>query len=66
MRYFELTLVDTSKDLIATAALLHCSLCGDCISGMGGPGYGAICLECGTRILESPGLAELSPSPSAE
>jgi hypothetical protein len=36
---------------IASAALWHCSLCGDCISGMGGPGNGTICERCGDSIM---------------
>lgn len=36
---------------IATAAILSCSLCQDTISGMGGPGSGAICAGCASLIL---------------
>lgn len=35
---------------IATAALRYCDICDVLISGMGGPGYGSICWECGTLI----------------
>ncbi len=35
---------------IATAALRFCSICDVCIAGMGGPGNGSICYECGTLI----------------
>lgn len=33
-----------------TAALITCGLCGVCIDGMGGPGDGAVCLDCGDAI----------------
>jgi hypothetical protein len=35
---------------IASAALWHCSLCGSCISGMGGPGNGTLCVRCGDSL----------------
>lgn len=35
---------------IASAALITCGLCGDCIDGMGGPGHGPICIRCGDVV----------------
>ncbi|MNK73057.1 hypothetical protein D3C87_925470 [compost metagenome] len=50
--YFELTPVHVSKEgfRLATAALLVCSLCGEMIDGMGGPGCGAVCLKCAPEM----------------
>ena len=36
---------------IATAAIWNCSLCGNCIEGMGGPGNGTICVACGDALM---------------
>lgn len=38
-------------DAIVTAAIWSCALCGDTISGMGGPGYDEICEKCGDDII---------------
>lgn len=35
---------------ISTAAVMSCGLCSRTISGMGGPGDGAICTECGDNL----------------
>lgn len=35
---------------IRTASVMDCGLCGACISGMGGPGDGAICIPCGDVV----------------
>jgi hypothetical protein len=37
---------------VTTAMLWHCALCGDCISGMGGPNYHYICSKCGDEITQ--------------
>lgn len=37
---------------ICTAAVWSCVLCGSTIDGMGGPGGGELCVECGDNILE--------------
>jgi len=50
--YYELRRVDVPKpspDSFATAAVIHCLLCGKMISGMGGPGE-AVCIECGDVV----------------
>ena len=36
---------------ICTAAIWSCQLCGETISGMGGPGSGEICVQCGDDML---------------
>lgn len=50
LRYFYLTeYVEKPEERglgFVTAALMHCGLCGGCISGMGGPGPN-ICGRCG-------------------
>ncbi|PDT15871.1 hypothetical protein CO670_15350 [Rhizobium sp. J15] len=35
----------------ASAAIISCSLCGDTIDGMGGPGRGAVCLKCAAEMI---------------
>ncbi|NDV50175.1 hypothetical protein [Salipiger sp. PrR003] len=35
---------------ITTAACRSCDICDVLIAGMGGPGNGSICFECGTLI----------------
>lgn len=37
--------------VFATAAVWHCSLCHEVISGMGGPGYGTLCRQCGDELI---------------
>lgn len=54
-QYFELKTIrihepEEGELRIATAAILSCSLCGQTIDGMGGPGDGAICYRCGTEL----------------
>lgn len=51
LEYFELRRVRrepalTGEPLFVTAAVLSCSLCGEMIDGMGGPGDGAVCVRC--------------------
>lgn len=51
LKYFELQPVEIpdpepGEVRIATAAVLDCGLCGGMIDGMGGPGYGAVCVQC--------------------
>lgn len=41
---------DPPRGSITTAALRLCDICDTQISGMGGPGSGSICFECGTLI----------------
>lgn len=41
-----LTPIRQPKGYIYTAAFIHCSECGTIISGMGGPKFNAICLNC--------------------
>lgn len=36
---------------ITTTSILSCSLCGQTIAGMGGPGYGALCRACGDDLI---------------
>jgi len=36
--------------VIMTAAVMDCGLCGRTISGMGGPGDGAVCMPCGNEL----------------
>lgn len=55
IHYFTLTHVFDEDEApgefrLLTAALLDCGLCGRNISGMGGPGNGVICAECGTAL----------------
>lgn len=35
-----------------TATPWHCALCGATISGMGGPRYDCVCVQCGDAITE--------------
>lgn len=42
--------VDTAG-MIMTAAVMCCGLCGRSISGMGGPGFGAVCEPCGDLLM---------------
>jgi len=51
--YYELTPVHTQKEgfRFASAALIVCSLCGEMIDGMGGPGHGAVCLKCAPEMI---------------
>ena len=41
---------EPERGTIATAAIRCCSICDVQIAGMGGPGSGSICWECGTLI----------------
>lgn len=52
IKYYKLELVERSQGGIQTACLLCCNMCGVAISGMGGPGSGQLCLECGGKILD--------------
>ena len=36
---------------IATAAVWTCAMCREIIDGMGGPGNGELCLDCGEDII---------------
>lgn len=36
---------------IATACVWLCSLCHEVIDGMGGPGYGTLCVRCGEDLI---------------
>lgn len=64
IKYYKLQLVEREQSGVQTACILGCSLCGIAISGMGGPVYDAICLECGDKI--SSGEAELRVIPDDE
>ena len=50
--YYELVKksYETRPGQLVTAAVRSCSLCGTMISGMGGPGWGSICIPCGDDI----------------
>ena len=51
--YYELvkhTYEPDGKFNFRTAAVRSCSLCGTMIDGMGGPGWGSICIPCGDDI----------------
>lgn len=53
-KYYELIERKTpppNSGMILTAAVLSCSLCGDTIDGMGGPGNGAVCERCGDLMI---------------
>lgn len=55
VEYYELKRIkiadpEPGEFLMASAALLTCGLCGNCIDGMGGPGSGAICIPCGDLV----------------
>ena len=51
--YYELAPVVLKKDgfFFASAAVVNCSLCGEMIDGMGGPGHGAVCLKCAPEMI---------------
>ncbi len=42
----------THSGQLVTASIRSCCLCGDMIDGMGGPGWGSICVPCGDDIIE--------------
>ena len=50
--YYELVKqsYETHPGQLVTAAVRFCSLCNTMISGMGGPGWGSICIPCGDDI----------------
>lgn len=52
VEWYELQRVMTtrSESSFATAAIRSCGLCGNMIDGMGGPGYGSICIPCGDAL----------------
>lgn len=55
IRYYKIEPRELSEEspdgfLLVTAALIWCGLCGAQISGMGGPGNGAICESCGDAL----------------
>ena len=51
--YYELVkrTIPHNPNIFVTAAVWSCSLCGETIDGMGGPGSGEICVKCGDEIL---------------
>jgi len=51
--YYELVKksYEVHPEQLVTAAVRSCSLCNTMIDGMGGPGWGSICLPCGDDIL---------------
>lgn len=51
--YYELVPVVSQKEgfFFASAAVINCSLCGEMIDGMGGPGRGAVCLKCAPEMI---------------
>ena len=52
--YYELVkrYIDRHPMQICTASVWDCVLCGTPIDGMGGPGDGELCVECGDNILK--------------
>lgn len=42
--------IKPGESRLASAALVTCGLCGEAISGSGGPGDGPICIKCGDVV----------------
>lgn len=49
--YYRLSEASKPQGGIATAATIHCCICGGWISGMGGGGNDAICMPCGDDMV---------------
>ena|ERR1700677_2247564 len=49
--YYELVKRHHTPGMIQTASIWSCALCGNAISGMGGPGNGELCVPCGEALV---------------